>query len=104
MKGFKSANAIIIAAALVLAHPAIAQQAAEEIREEPSVSMESVNINTDDAETLADVLDGVGLTRAQAIVEYREENGPFASAEELTEVKGIGESTLARNSEKIDLK
>ena len=44
---------------------------------------------------------GIGPKTAQAIVDYRTANGPFASAESLLEVKGIGESTLARIRELI---
>lgn len=60
-----------------------------------------VNINTADAETLAAELDGVGASRAAAIVEYREANGPFRSADELLNVKGIGEAVLEKNRENI---
>jgi competence protein ComEA len=62
-----------------------------------------VNINSADAQTLASVLKGVGDSRAQEIVRYRETYGPFASAEELTEVKGIGKSTLDQNRDVITL-
>ena len=62
-----------------------------------------VNINTADAQTLAATLKGVGEVRAMEIVRYREAYGPFASAEELTEVKGIGKSTLDMNREVITL-
>jgi competence protein ComEA len=62
-----------------------------------------VNINTADAQTLAATLKGVGEARAMEIVRYREAYGPFASAEELTEVKGIGKATLDINREVITL-
>jgi competence ComEA-like helix-hairpin-helix protein len=62
-----------------------------------------VNINTADAQTLAANLKGVGEARAQEIVRYREAYGPFASADELTEVKGIGKSTLDMNRDVITL-
>ena len=35
-------------------------------------------------------LDGIGETKAQAIMDYREQNGPFRNISELTKVKGIG--------------
>ncbi|MDH4047677.1 MAG: helix-hairpin-helix domain-containing protein [Gammaproteobacteria bacterium] len=60
-----------------------------------------VNVNTADAETISQELQGVGLSRAQAIVEYRKANGPFKSAEDLIAVKGIGERTLEINRENI---
>ena len=65
------------------------------------VSLPQVNINEADANTIADILVGVGASRASAIVQYREENGRFTSLEQLLEVKGIGESTLMNNRDKI---
>jgi len=56
-----------------------------------------VNINTADAATISKELDGIGLTKAQAIVEYREKHGPFKSADDLSLVKGIGERTVDLN-------
>ncbi|MDW7746924.1 ComEA family DNA-binding protein [Halomonas sp.] len=55
--------------------------------------MEPINVNSADAELLAE-LPGIGETRAAAIVEDREANGPYASADELTRVSGIGEATV----------
>ncbi len=60
-----------------------------------------VNINTADAPTLAKELSGVGLKRAQAIVDYRQKHGPFKSADELSLVKGIGPAAVAKNRELI---
>jgi len=62
-----------------------------------------VNINAADAATLARTLRGVGEARAQEIVRHRETYGPFASADELMEVKGIGQATLDRNRDLITL-
>jgi competence protein ComEA len=56
-----------------------------------------VNVNTADAETIATELKGIGLTKAKAIVEYREKHGPFQSADDLSLVKGIGERTVEMN-------
>ncbi|NHO64481.1 helix-hairpin-helix domain-containing protein [Aestuariicella hydrocarbonica] len=64
----------------------------------------AVNINTASAEEIAATLKGIGLKKAQAIVAFRESNGQFASKEALMAVKGIGESTVAKNSELISLK
>ena len=52
-----------------------------------------VNINTATEEEL-DVLPGIGPALAGRIIAYREEHGPFAAAEDLLEVSGIGESVL----------
>lgn len=62
---------------------------------------ERVNINTADAATLAQVLDGVGLKKAEAIVAHREAHGRFDSPADLARVKGIGEATVERNADKI---
>ena len=59
--------------------------------------IEKININTANAEQLAAALNGVGQKKAEAIVQFREQNGPFKSVEELGQVKGIGEATLAKN-------
>ncbi|MCD9029251.1 ComEA family DNA-binding protein [Luteimonas sp. BDR2-5] len=64
---------------------------------------DKVNINTADAETLARVLHNVGQAKAEAIVAYRDENGPFRSAEQLAMVKGIGLRTVENNRERIEL-
>jgi len=53
-----------------------------------------VDVNSADAQTLARELTGVGPAKAQAIVEYREANGPFSSPEDLLDVQGIGTRTL----------
>lgn len=62
---------------------------------------DTVDINSADAATLASVLDGVGESKAQAIVAYREANGPFQSIDQLAEVKGIGLKTLEKNRDRI---
>ena len=53
-----------------------------------------VDINTASAEALAEVIKGVGMKRAEAIVAYREKNGPFATVDDLAKVQGIGERTV----------
>ena len=62
-----------------------------------------VNINTADAETIAAELNGVGLTKAKAIVEYRTKHGPFRSVDDLSLVKGIGERTVDKNRTDIQV-
>ena len=62
-----------------------------------------VNINIDDAVTIAEVLDGVGMKKAEAIVAYRDANGAFQDASELVKVRGIGESTVSANMERIEV-
>ena len=62
---------------------------------------EPVNINSATVYELAENLKGIGPKKAQAIVKYREKNGPFFSAEELTNVKGIGPKTIEKNRQDI---
>lgn len=62
-----------------------------------------VDINTADAETISAELNGIGLSKAKAIVEYRTKHGPFASAEDLSLVKGIGERTIEKNLSDIKI-
>jgi len=62
-----------------------------------------LNLNTADAQTIQSELSGIGEAKAQAIVAYREANGPFSSVDELLEVKGIGKSLLDKNRDKLDI-
>lgn len=62
-----------------------------------------VNINTATAEQLAEVLNGIGQSKAEAIVEYRNKNGAFEHIDELVNVKGIGLRTVDRNRDRIEL-
>lgn len=65
---------------------------------------DKVDINTADATVLETALIGIGPAKAAAIVEYRNTNGPFKSAEELAMVKGIGLRTVEQNRERIELR
>ena len=62
---------------------------------------EGVDINRASAEEIAATLNGIGLSKAEAIVQYRDENGPFVHADELVNVKGIGLKTVDRNRDRI---
>jgi competence protein ComEA len=62
-----------------------------------------VNINTADAEMLSSELTGIGQSKAEAIVTYRNQHGPYKNIEELTNVKGIGIATIEKNKAKIIL-
>ena len=59
-----------------------------------------VNINTADATGLQQI-SGIGPSKAQKIIAYREQNGKFKSVEDLTNVSGIGEKTLASIKDQI---
>ncbi|MFZ2168438.1 MAG: helix-hairpin-helix domain-containing protein [Methylococcaceae bacterium] len=60
-----------------------------------------VNVNTADAKTISEALSGIGLKKAEAIVKYRTEKGPFKAAEDLTSVKGIGKKIVEKNKKDI---
>lgn len=48
-------------------------------------------------------MNGVGLKKAQSIVSYREQYGPFSAIQQLNEVPGIGNSLLERNAARLKL-
>ena len=64
-------------------------------------AQDTIDINTASAEELAQTITGVGIKKAQAIVEWREQNGPFSSIDELVQVKGIGSKTLDKNRDRL---
>ena len=63
---------------------------------------EPININTASVRELQKI-NGIGGERAKSIVAYREENGGFRSADELLNIKGIGEATLEKIIPQITL-
>ncbi len=64
---------------------------------------EKVSINQASAQELASAMSGIGLKKAQAIIEWREQYGAFSSLDELSDVPGIGHSLVERNIERITL-
>jgi competence protein ComEA len=64
---------------------------------------EQVSINDATAEQLTAVMNGVGLKKAQAIVSYREQYGPFSAIQQLSEVPGIGNALIERNAGRLKL-
>ena len=63
----------------------------------------TVNINTATAEELSALLVGVGDKKAKDIVAYRDQHGAFTAPNDLVNVKGIGEATVEKNRERIQL-
>ena len=90
--------AVVLVALTALVGPVSAQDS-----DGAEMPVHQVNINTGDAATLALALDGVGEARAEAIVAYRDENGPFQRVEDLQQVSGIGPATLERNRERLQV-
>lgn len=82
MKTHRTSAGLVLAALLLTALPAIAAE-----------TQGVVNVNAASAEQLA-LLPRVGPAIAQRIVEFREQNGPFKSADQLLLVRGIGEATF----------
>jgi competence protein ComEA len=60
-----------------------------------------VNVNSASAEEIADSLKGIGLSKAEAIVNYRKSSGQFKHVDELVNVKGIGIRTVDINRKYI---
>lgn len=60
-----------------------------------NLAFAAVNINTATQEEL-DAVKGIGPGKAKAIIDYRSKNGPFKSVDDLKEVKGFGEKSLAK--------
>lgn len=67
-----------------------------------SFATDVIDINSADAKTL-EALNGIGPAKAAAIVEYREANGPFATIEDLANVKGIGLRTVELNRDAMSV-
>lgn len=61
---------------------------------------DKINVNTATQEELQTLI-GVGPTTAAAIIEYREQVGPYSSIDDLVNVKGIGEKKVATLSTQV---
>lgn len=72
-------------------------------RSAPQKTAGVININTADANALAE-LNGVGPSKAAAIIEHRKQHGPFKSVEQLADVKGIGDALIAKNRDRISVR
>lgn len=106
MRGLTRSSAAVLAAALLFSAGVLAARGGGDdtvsvSRGEDTVSADAVretgsgliDINSAGAEEL-DLLPGIGPAKAEAILEYRAENGQFSDVQELLEVPGIGEATL----------
>ena len=69
----------------------------------PAAAGDPIDVNTATAEELAAAMTGVGRKKAMAIVAYRDENGPFASIDDLTLVRGIGPATVDSNRDRVSV-
>ena len=87
---------------LLIVNPAMAQDNKDEATQtnETLASLQKVNINEADADTLI-TLKGIGKDRALKIIEYREQNGLFQKPEDIMKVKGIGRKIFEQNKDFI---
>ena len=100
----------LVSALVMLGHSAVEQRELRTLPQLPASAVAAgeghrqqtgqININTATAEEL-DTLPGIGPAKAAAIIAWREENGPFRYPEELIQVSGIGEATLAKLLDQI---
>ena len=67
-----------------------------------SSNTDVININTANKEQLMKI-SGVGKTKAEAIISYREKNGDFKKKEDITKVQGIGKATFEKIKDKIEV-
>jgi competence protein ComEA len=82
-------------AALAFAAAVLASSGAALAADKTAAPQGKVNINTASVDQLAE-LPGVGPSLAARIVEYRQKNGGFKTANELLNIKGIGDKSFAK--------
>lgn len=85
----------------LLSEPGVGSSGGDEVISQSS-SNGKININTASLSELM-TLDGIGETRAKAIIEYRDAHGNFSSIDDLVLVSGIGEKTLEKNRARIEV-
>ncbi|AYA40965.1 ComEA family DNA-binding protein [Xenorhabdus nematophila] len=79
----------------------ISKEGGKQIPDQKISKKGTLNINIANAEELAKELNGIGVKKAQAIIEYREKYGPFTAIEQLQEVQGIGPTFIEKNRNKL---
>ncbi|MGM0572037.1 ComEA family DNA-binding protein [Marinobacter sp.] len=89
-----------ILASLILIFSLFATLAPAWAEEPAGPAASTININTASAEELT-TLEGIGESKALAIVADRDTNGPFESGDDLTRVRGIGDATVTKNADRI---
>ncbi|TEW54225.1 helix-hairpin-helix domain-containing protein [Psychromonas sp. RZ22] len=92
---YKLPRRLILIASLFLLPMSVQPLLAAEVKSVVMPGIEKININMATVDQLS-LIKGLGSKKAQAIIDYRTENGKFSDLKELMEVKGIGESTLQK--------
>ncbi len=80
---------------MVIYVPIVGEVTSSSVSEKPSVESQLVSINSADLNELQE-LPGIGPAKAEAIVQFREDNGGFTAIEELMNISGIGEKTFEK--------
>ena len=94
--------AALILGLSVFANVSFAEQAKDQSKAAAiEKAIETINVNKADATALAKALKGIGTKKAEAIVAFRELHGPFLAAEEMKQVKGLGDAFIAKNESRI---
>lgn len=97
------ASLFFVLCSLFVGYSPFAVAAKTEAPAAAGAQVDKLNINAADVVAIQDRLIGIGEAKAKAIVQYREENGPFSSVDDLLEVKGIGVKTLDRNRDRLSV-
>ncbi len=98
-------RAVLVCLSLVFfAHPSYAEASHEKHESAAATQAQTtvVNINTADANTIADAhLKGIAKKRAEAIVAYRQQHGPFKSVDDLKNIKGLSQKYIDANRDRL---
>ena len=109
MKHFLRCAAFILAVfsfsiPVFAANPAETAAPAIQVAQKAAAVEKTVNINTADAQSIVDAhVKGIGKKRAEAIVVYRTQHGPFKSVDDLKNIKGISEKIINANRSHLTL-
>jgi competence protein ComEA len=101
MKKLSSCLLIVLSLLFVASWVPVANAANSQVATAQAITA-MVNVNAASAKELQ-TLPGIGRVTAQRIIDYRTAKGPFASLEDLLKVKGLGESTVQKISDRIVL-
>jgi competence protein ComEA len=90
---------------MVLYIPEIGELESPDLTTVTSTKQNEVMVNINKAEQVElETLPGIGPSKSQAIIEYRNTNGPFKTIEDLQSVSGFGVKTFEKLKDKITVK